>query len=88
MHRGRKPRDAKATARHRTGRFSLVAPTGTFAGQFLLVDMCEKCIEIDKRIERFKRIVNRFTDQQMVQGLTHTIAQLEAEKAALHPDRK
>jgi hypothetical protein len=50
--------------------------------------MCEKCAEIDKRIERFQRIVDRFTDPQMVEALTSTIAELEAQKAALHPDRK
>jgi uncharacterized protein YlaI len=50
--------------------------------------MCEKCAEIDKRIERFKRIVNRFTDTQMVEGLTRRIDELEAQKSALHPDLK
>jgi hypothetical protein len=50
--------------------------------------MCEKCAEIDKRIERFKSIVHRFTDPEMVEGLTHRIDELEAQKAALHPDRK
>jgi hypothetical protein len=49
--------------------------------------MCEKCVDIDKRIERFKRAAARFNDQKMVEGLTATVARLEQEKANLHPNR-
>ncbi|MHC2576546.1 hypothetical protein ACVI1J_001744 [Bradyrhizobium diazoefficiens] len=50
--------------------------------------MCEKCTEIDEKIVRFKRIIDRFTDRQTVDGLTEAIAELQAEKAKLHREAK
>ena len=50
--------------------------------------MCEKCIEIDEKVIRFRRIVDRFTDQQTVEGLTAAIAELLQEKAGLHPEQQ
>jgi len=47
--------------------------------------MCEKCIEIDRRIERLKFIATRITDQQTLDGAAKLVAELEAQKAALHP---
>jgi hypothetical protein len=50
--------------------------------------MCGKCAAINTKIERFKRIRERITDQPAVEGLTRAIAELKAEKAALHHERK
>ena len=50
--------------------------------------MCDKCDEIDRRIEKFKIIVARYTDKQMVSGIAAAIAELEDEKTALHAERK
>lgn len=50
--------------------------------------MCEKCNEIDEKIFRFRRIVQRFTDRQTVDGLTTAIAELLTERSKLHPDQR
>ena len=47
--------------------------------------MCEKCDEIDKKIERYRRIQARIGDQAFVDRAKDLISELEAEKAALHP---
>ncbi|MBR1237087.1 hypothetical protein [Bradyrhizobium sp. AUGA SZCCT0182] len=48
--------------------------------------MCEKCDEIDKTIERYRRIKQRILDQQLIDGAQKLIDELEADKAALHPE--
>jgi hypothetical protein len=50
--------------------------------------MCEKCKEIDKTIERYRRIQARIADQAFVDRAKELIAELEADKAALHPELK
>ena len=47
--------------------------------------MCDKCIEIDEKIKRYRSIVRSITDQPTVDGAKALIADLEAQKAALHP---
>jgi len=47
--------------------------------------MCTKCVEIDKAIERYRNIVRSITDQPTVDRAKELIAELEAQKAALHP---
>ena len=48
--------------------------------------MCEKCDEIDKTIERYRRIQQRILDPQLIDGAQKLIDELEADKAALHPE--
>jgi hypothetical protein len=48
--------------------------------------MCEKCVEIDKTIERYRQIKRSIMDQLTVDRTKELIAELEAQKAALHPD--
>lgn len=47
--------------------------------------MCEKCEEIDKKIEHYRLIVRQILDQEFNDRAKTLIAELEAEKAALHP---
>jgi hypothetical protein len=49
--------------------------------------MCEKCIEIDKNIERYRRIQRTIPDQITVERTKELVAELIAEKTALHPER-
>ena len=49
--------------------------------------VCDKCEEIDKTIERYRRIKERILDQQLIDGAQRLIDELEADKAALHPER-
>jgi hypothetical protein len=51
-------------------------------------EMCEKCVEIDAKIERYRNIVRSITDQPTVDGTKALIADLEAQKAVLHPQRE
>ena len=50
------------------------------------VPMCDKCVEHDKKIERYRRVSSSINDQLTTDGLKKLIADLEAQKAALHPD--
>ncbi|MGA7072347.1 hypothetical protein [Bradyrhizobium sp.] len=46
--------------------------------------MCWKCDQIDKEIEHYRGLSVRVTDEGSVKSLDILIAQLEAEKEALH----
>jgi hypothetical protein len=50
--------------------------------------MCDKCDELDKKIEHYHRLASQITDQQFNERANKLIAELEAEKAALHPEAK
>jgi hypothetical protein len=47
--------------------------------------MCDKCQEIEARIERYRRIMLRADgDPQLTAGISGLIKEAEAEKIALH----
>jgi hypothetical protein len=50
--------------------------------------MCGKCLEIDKTIERFRQVKQSISDQLTVERAQEVIADLEAKKVALHPERQ
>jgi hypothetical protein len=43
-------------------------------------EMCEKCVEIDAKIERYRNTMRSITDQPTVDGTKALIADLEAQK--------
>ena len=47
--------------------------------------MCEKCVELDEKIEHYGRLSQLITDQKTIEVLGQFIEKLRAEKAALHP---
>jgi hypothetical protein len=47
--------------------------------------MCEKCREIDKNIERYRRMLLAIGDQLTIDRTKEMIGDLEAQKVALHP---
>jgi hypothetical protein len=47
--------------------------------------MCNLCVEIDKTIERYRDILRSIRDEATVDGTMKLIADLAAQKAALHP---
>jgi hypothetical protein len=51
-------------------------------------DMCDKCAELDKRIERYRRLSSSITDQLTIDRIKDMIADLVAQKLALHPEQK
>lgn len=48
--------------------------------------MCDKCIELDRAIERFRQVQRTIMDQVTVDRAKEAITELEAKKAELHPD--
>jgi hypothetical protein len=48
--------------------------------------MCEKCAELDKKIEHYKQLSSLITDQKAVDAISLLIEKLRAEKTALHPE--
>jgi hypothetical protein len=50
--------------------------------------MCDKCTELDGKIEHYHRIASRIADQAMLDGIKKLIEQMKAQKAALHPEKE
>ena len=48
--------------------------------------MCDKCVELDGKIEHYHFMASRITDQAMLDGIKRLTADLQAQKAALHPE--
>ena len=48
--------------------------------------MCEKCIELDGKIEHYRILASRITDQPILDGIKELIEQTQAQKLALHPE--
>jgi hypothetical protein len=49
--------------------------------------VCEKCEAIDERIAHYKRLARAITDPLMLERIRDLISQMDAEKAALHPEK-
>jgi hypothetical protein len=49
--------------------------------------MCDKCAELDKRIERCERAVVSVGNRVAVERLMAMVKDLQAQKAALHPEQ-
>ena len=52
------------------------------------VPVCDKCEKLDKKIEHYETIVVSIGDRATVERLMAMIADLQAQKAALHPEQK
>jgi len=50
--------------------------------------MCDKCDELDKKVEHNRRILLAIGDQITVERLAGVIGDLQAQKATLHPEQK
>ena len=50
--------------------------------------MCDKCIELDKKIEHYRQLAERVRDPLLTEGVGQLIEGMEAQKAALHPERQ
>jgi hypothetical protein len=55
-------------------------------GSKRVVPMCEKCSEIDKTIARYQRVLLAIDDRITVDRTKELIAELQAQKAELHPE--
>lgn len=50
--------------------------------------MCDKCVELDKKIDHYRRLSSSIIDQRTVDGIDGLIEKMKDEKAALHTDQK
>jgi hypothetical protein len=57
-----------------------------FAVRNGVISMCDKCVEIDQRIERYRRILLSINDQITIDRTKELIADLQAKKATFHPE--
>jgi hypothetical protein len=48
--------------------------------------MCERCIELDTKIARYRELRTHTTDQMTSDGISGLIRKMVDEKAAPHPD--
>ncbi len=49
--------------------------------------MCDKCVELDTRIEHYQLILLSIGDQITVERIKALIGDLQVQKTALHPER-
>lgn len=50
--------------------------------------MCDKCVALDREIKSFRRLEKMADDPFALALIAETIADIEAEKASLHPNKK
>jgi hypothetical protein len=50
--------------------------------------MCKKCQQLEKKIERYRRVAFSINDRPTIDLLNELIKDIEAEKATLHPDQQ
>jgi len=50
--------------------------------------MCDKCGELDKKIEHYRQMLMSIGDQTTVERIKVLIGDLRAQKATLHPEQK
>jgi hypothetical protein len=56
--------------------------------RFEQVPMCDKCEELDKKIEHYRKISSAIGDQITVERIKAMIEDLQAQKVVLHPEQK
>jgi hypothetical protein len=49
--------------------------------------MCEKCVELDKKIERYRRIGLAMTDELTIDRIKELVADMSAQKVKFHPEK-
>jgi hypothetical protein len=47
--------------------------------------MCDKCVELDKTIERYRRMSSSLADQITIDRIKTLIDELQTQKVELHP---
>ena len=50
--------------------------------------MCDKCQELEKKIERYRRLADSINDQLTIDRCNQLIKEAEAEKVRLHPEQE
>ena len=50
--------------------------------------MCDRCIELDKKIEHLQTLAARVLDQMTTDGIAQLVREMRDEKKKLHPDQE
>ena len=50
--------------------------------------MCEKCVDLDKKIGYFRVLAVRLMDSSTIEAARKLIEEMQAQKAALHPEQQ
>ena len=51
-------------------------------------DMCDKCIQLDKKIEHYERLASGIADELTLERIRQSVREMKAQKAALHPEEE
>jgi hypothetical protein len=51
------------------------------------IAMCGKCAELDSKIEHYRLLASRLTDQAILDGIKQLLERMQDQKAALHPEQ-
>jgi hypothetical protein len=50
--------------------------------------MCEKCVELDTKIEHYQRLADTVADRLTLDAIADRIKEMEAQKVEFHPEQK
>ena len=50
--------------------------------------MCDKCIQLDKKIEHYERLASGIADELTLERLRELVREMKAQKTALHPEQQ
>jgi hypothetical protein len=50
--------------------------------------MCDKCIQLDKKIEHYERLASGMADELTLERLRESVREMRAQKTALHPEQR
>ena len=50
--------------------------------------MCDECAKLDEKMDHYRTLMARLTDQLTKEGLGKLIEEMKAQKAALHPQQE
>jgi beta-phosphoglucomutase-like phosphatase (HAD superfamily) len=64
----------------RTGGPVGISPPAKGAGEA----RCEQCVESDKKIDHYRQMASRMTDQPLLDGIKELVERMQAQKVALH----
>jgi hypothetical protein len=60
------------------------------AGQWRseVLSMCDKCVELDGKIEHYRKLASAISDRLTIEGIADRIKEMEAQKVQFHPEQK
>lgn len=50
--------------------------------------MCDKCIQLNKKIEHYERLASGVSDELTLDRIRESVREMKAQKFALHPEQQ